>query len=276
MKKYNFFNKIFSEVNQLRYYIYEKILLSIKRKYLKNILLKKYPQIDIILPTYNRSEMLLKRSIPSVLNQTYKNFKLIIIGDKCTDNTKKIIESFVDKRIYFENLKERKKRYPETPENHWFAGPVVAINRGLELISGDWIARIDDDDIWTNDHLEKLLKHALETKVEFVSSSYTTIVNDQKKIKDFSHENPAIGGVQTWLYVSYLKFFKSNINCWRKSWNKVNDLDLQDRMYRAGVRMSYFPISTCTIKPRPNETEIGIKAYKKNEKEFLSKYKFHE
>ena len=39
--------------------------------------------------------MLLKRSIPSVLNQTYKNFKLIIIGDKCTDNTKKIIESLL-------------------------------------------------------------------------------------------------------------------------------------------------------------------------------------
>ena len=276
MKKYNLFNKIFSEVNQLRYYIYEKILLGINRKYLKNILLKKYPQIDIILPTYNRSEMLLKRSIPSVLNQTYKNFRLIIIGHKCTDNTEEIIKSFDDKRIYFENLKERKKRYPETPENHWYAGPVVPINRALELISGDWIARIDDDDIWTNDHLEKLLNHAVKMKIEFVSSSYTTIVNNQKIIKDFSLENPAVGGVQTWLYVSYLKFFKSNINCWRKSWHKVNDLDLQDRMYRTGVRMSYLPVSTCTIKPRPNETEIGLNAYKNNKQEFLNKYKFYE
>ena len=77
--------------------------------------------------------------------------------------------------------------------------------RALELISGDWIARIDDDDIWTNDHLEKLLNHAVKMS-EFVSSSYTTIVNNQKMIKDFSLENPAVGGVQTWLYVSYLKF----------------------------------------------------------------------
>tara|TARA_B100000900_G_scaffold97411_1_gene80482 strand:- start:36033 stop:36863 length:831 start_codon:yes stop_codon:yes gene_type:complete len=276
MKEYNLFNKIFSAINQLRYYVYEKILLSIKRKYLKNILLKKYPKIDIILPTYNRSEMLLKRSIPSVLNQTYKNFRLIIIGDKCTDNTEEIIKNFNDKRIYFENLKERKKRYPETPQNHWFAGPVFAINRALEMIRGDWIARIDDDDIWTDDHLEKLLNHALKTNVEFVSSSYTTIVNNQKTLKDFSLENPAIGGVQTWLYASYLKFFKSNINCWRKSFNRVNDLDLQDRMYKTGVRMAYLPVSTCIIKPRPNETEIGLKAYMNNKEAFLKKYKFND
>lgn len=276
MRNYNLFNKVFSEINQIKYYVYEKILLSIYRKHLKDVLSNEYPQIDIILPTFNRSEMLLKRSIPSVLNQTYKNFKLIVIGDKCTDNTEEIIKSFEDERIYFENLKERKKRYPETPENHWYAGPVVAINRALELIKGDWIARIDDDDIWTNDHLEKLLKHALKKKIEFVSSSYTTIVNDRKIVKDFSHEKPSIGGVQTWLYVSYLKFFKSNINCWRKSWNKVNDLDLQDRMYRAGVSMSYLPLSTCIIKPRPNETEIGLKAYKNNKEKFLKKYKFYE
>ena len=48
------------------------------------------------------------------------------------------------------------KKYDETIENHWFAGPVNAINKGLEKASGDWIARIDDDDLWTNDHLKSL------------------------------------------------------------------------------------------------------------------------
>ena len=276
MKFPNPYNLFFSKINQIRYLIYEQFLLNLNRKKLKNILLNENPQIDIILPTYNRSEMLLKRSIPSILNQTYTNFKLIIIGDKCTDNTEQIIKSFNDKRIYFENLETRNKRYPETIENHWFAGPVVAINRGLELVTGDWIARIDDDDIWTKNHLEKLFECAQKNKAEFVSSSYTTVINDIEQIIDLSKDIPHIGGVQTWLYVSYLKFFKSNINCWRKSWNRVNDLDLSDRIFRAGVKTAYLPISTCTIKPRPKESKIGLKAYKDNKKQILDKLKFND
>ena len=39
--------------------------------------------------------------------------------------------------------------------------------------------------------------------------------------------------------MTHLKFFKANINCWRKNINRVNDLDLQDRMFKAGVKMAY-------------------------------------
>jgi len=274
MKISNSYNKIFSIVNQIRYLMYERFLLNLNRRKLKNTLLNKNPQIDIILPTYNRSEMLLKRSIPSILKQTYKNFRLIIVGDKCSDNSEQVIESFNDKRIYFENLKTRDKRYPETVENHWFAGPVVAINRGLELVTGDWIARIDDDDIWSEDHLEKLLECVQKNKAEFVSSSYTTVINNLETVKNFQKIIPPIGGVQTWLYVSYLNFFKYNINCWRKSWNRVNDLDMAERIFKTGVKITYLPVSTCTIKPRPNEKSIGLTAYKNNTNQFLDKYKF--
>ena len=83
-------------------------------------------------------------------------------------------------------------------------------------------------------HLEDLLNFALSKKAEFVSSSYKTIVDGTETLKTF-HKIPPIGGVQTWLYRSYLKFFKANINCWRKNINRVNDLDLQDRMFKAGV-----------------------------------------
>ena len=84
--------------------------------------------------------------------------------------------------------------------------------------------------------------------MEFVSSSYKTIVDGTETLKDFSQEIPPIGGVQTWLYRSYLKFFKANINCWRKNINRVNDLDLQDRMFKA-EKMAYLKKSTCIIKP---------------------------
>ena len=269
-------NFIFSYVNQIKYFIYEVVVLGIQRKKFSKIINKKNPKIDIILPTYQRAEMLFERSIPSVLNQTYKNFRLIIIGDCCKDNTEKIVKKFNDDRIFFYNMPYRKKRYPELLENHWFAGPVVAINKGLEFVESDWIARIDDDDIWTEDHLEKLLDLAIKNKSEFVSSSYIVEKKNEKIIKNFKNETPPIGGVQTWLYISYLKFFKSNINCWRKKINKVNDLDLQDRMNRAGVKMSYLEDVTCIIKPRPGESEVGSKVYFENKDIYMEKYKFYD
>ena len=165
------------------------------------------------------------------------------------------------------------KRYPPSSENHWFAGPVVAINYGLRFINSDWIARIDDDDIWTQDHLENYYLLQLKNS-EFVSSSYTVFQDGKEIQKNFENEIPPIGGVQTWLYRSYLKFFKANINCWRKSWNKVNDLDLQNRFYLAGVKMDYLKLSTCIIKPRPGENEIGLKAYKSKPDDYLKKYEF--
>ena len=84
-------------------------------------------------------------------------------------------------------FKEIRKRYPPTVENHWFAGPVMANNEGLKNASGDWMARIDDDDIWTSNHLEDLIKYAKHTQSDFVSSSYL-LKNGEEKIIDVKND----------------------------------------------------------------------------------------
>ena len=75
------------------------------------------------------------------------------------------------------------KKNDETIENHWFAGPVNAINKGLEKATGDWIARIDDDDLWTNDHLKSLLFFAIKNDLEFVSSAHIEYRYKKKYVK---------------------------------------------------------------------------------------------
>ena len=114
------YNQLFSFFDQARLIIFESIYLRIVRLSIYKTKIKYNNSVDIVLPTYNRAEMLKTRSIPSVLNQTYKNFRLIIIGDCCTDNTEKIVKSFNDDRIIYKNLKKRTKSYKPTVETHWF------------------------------------------------------------------------------------------------------------------------------------------------------------
>lgn len=286
-------DKFITIVNTLRYYITEPIMLRMarlmkEREYQEE---DNNPKISIYVPTYNRDKILLERAVKSVLDQSYDNFELIIVGDCCTDNTEKYVKSIKDGRIIFHNIKERGYRYPPTIENHWFAGPVIAANKGIELVSGKWIARIDDDDIWTPDHIESLLRFAQNGGYEFVSAqSYVErfgkgYIESGNRARSpyygfsdtrYNGYNPRIGGTSTWLYRSYLSFFRYNINCWRKNWNCVNDIDLSIRMFNAGVRMGFLEKVVLHYIPRPGEKTVGLDAYKLLQEGKLKHFRFSE
>lgn len=103
--------------------------------------------ISVIIPTYNR-EKTLKKSIMSVLNQTYKNIEVIIIDDNSTDNTLDIIKSIDDKRL----------KYIKHETN---LGANKARNTGILHSIGDYIAFQDSDDEWMANKLE-IQKNKLE------------------------------------------------------------------------------------------------------------------
>ena len=101
----------------------------------------KTPLVSVIIPTYNRAN-LLKRAIKSVLDQTYKNLEIIIVDDGSTDNTKDIVKTFSDPRI----------QYIRLPENR---GVSSARNMGIKKSRGDFIAFLDSDDEFLPEKLEK-------------------------------------------------------------------------------------------------------------------------
>ncbi|MFH1325862.1 MAG: glycosyltransferase family A protein [Candidatus Falkowbacteria bacterium] len=273
IRKRTLIDRLICGYNNIRYSIIEPIMLRIKRfLHTKEYEKKDNPLITVYCPTYNRGKLLIERAVKSVLAQTYENFELIIIGDHCTDDTEKLLSKINDKRIRFYNLPKKSKGYPLNAEGRWLAGPVKVANQALQMVRGKWIARIDDDDIFTKDHIEVLLRFAQENDHEFVSAAYIEERHGKRCIKNAKNDKPRIGGTQTWLYRSYLKFFKYNINCWRKSWNKINDIDLQVRMHNAGVKMEFLDRVTAYILPRPGEETIGLDAYKKAEKEGFKKY----
>ena len=272
-----FLDKLVSGAQAIRYSVTEPLLLKLARRRNERHFTNAgdEPLISVYIPTYNRAALLMERSVPSVLAQTYDRFELVVVGDHTTDETENLVTKIADPRVQFHNIGRRGYRYPPTAENHWLAGPVVAANTALGMLKGKWIARIDDDDLWTPDHLESLLHFAQQTNMEFVSSLYEEERHQKVAVVDGDVADgpylnrgaispgtgPKIGGTQTWLYRQYLRLFRYNIHCWRKNWNRVNDIDLQVRMYKAGVRMGFLEKLLARVIPRPGEETVGLEAY---------------
>ena len=109
--------------------------------------------ISVILPTFNRSNMIV-RSICSVLNQTYKDFELIIVDDGSTDCTQDMVSRIKDSRI----------RYIRHEKNK---GAAAARNTGIKAAQCDLIAFQDSDDEWVPEKLEKQIKAILALPDDF-------------------------------------------------------------------------------------------------------------
>lgn len=284
-------NRVIAFSNELRFAVIEPILLKIARKRNKHIYANSVqtPLVSVCVPTYNRGQLLIERAVTSVLSQTYTNLELIVVGDHCTDNTVELISKIKDPRLRFFNLPNRKRNYPQIVENHWLVGGAVPANKAMELARGQWIARIDDDDTWSPNHIELLLRFAQQNQHEFVSGLYVEERFGEQKVIDgvrardpyYTHgkqnpldDSPKIGGVSTWMYRSYLSFMKYNVECWRKSWNRVWDVDLSQRIYKAGVNMGFLDQVVAYVLPRPGESTIGLEAYKLTETDKMNQYKF--
>jgi len=217
--------------------------------------------ISVLIPTIGRWGMLDTRSLPSVLRQQHNShINVHVLCDGCSppDWLVKKYSYYGHAPIYISwHVRDKKRHYPDVAKLHWLVGPSNVLNHGLKQCwTTDWIARMDDDDIWRPTMLETMRKFALEGDYEFVSAAAK---GPDGPIIPYKH--PTVGSVQTWLYRSYLKCFKYNLGSWRKKWDCNNEIDLYKRMHDAGVRMGYKPCVVCDIKPRPGLEDIGSIAW---------------
>lgn len=123
--------------------------------------------ISVIMSTYKEDERLLRESIESILNQTYRDFEYIIILDyPDNDVHKSVIEEYAlkDDRIHF-YINEKNM------------GLTDSLNRGLSLCHGEYIARMDADDISLPDRLERQMKYLEKNHYDLISG-ITEMINE--------------------------------------------------------------------------------------------------
>lgn len=148
----------------------------------------KFLKFAIVINTYKRKDgktkYFLERVLQSIKDQTYKNYKVFLIGDKYEDNTEfesisnSIIES---KNIFYKNLEIAKERdlYVEG-EKLWCSGGVNSRNYGIEkaLEEGfEYICSLDHDEYWSNNHLESLYEFIKENEDYSVITSRCNYLN---------------------------------------------------------------------------------------------------
>lgn len=125
-----------------------------------------HPRITVLMPVYN-CELYVKEAIDSILNQTFSDFEFIIIDDASTDKTLSIIRSYDDNRI----------KLIEKPEN---SGYTNSLNYGLGIARGEYIARMDGDDISLPARFEKQINFLDKNLEVVVCGSSFKIIESEK------------------------------------------------------------------------------------------------
>ncbi|MGL6385597.1 glycosyltransferase family 2 protein [Aeromonas caviae] len=125
---------------------------------------EKSPTVSVIMPVYNVSNYILD-AVNSILNQTYQDFELIIVDDSSTDDTY---------RVLIDNFSKNKKiKILRNSENKKI---VYSLNKALSYASGEFIARIDGDDIAYPDRIERQVNYLLQHPcVDLVGCDLETI-----------------------------------------------------------------------------------------------------
>jgi len=115
------------------------------------------PVFSIIIATFNLSAAL-RIAVQSVLDQTFEDFEILVVGDACSDDSEEVIASFGDNRVKWFNL----------PTNHgsqW--GPN---NHGLKEARGEFVAYLGHDDLWWPSHLKTAFNVFRSTGADIVAS----------------------------------------------------------------------------------------------------------
>jgi glycosyltransferase involved in cell wall biosynthesis len=190
------------------------------------------PLVSVCIATYNRAQTLVERSLASILNQTYDNLEINVVGDGCTDNTERAVRRLRDSRIRYVNLSSR-GNYPADPMRRWMVGGTAALNHALSICQGDFVTHLDDDDEHSPDRIEKLLLFSLSNDCDFVwhpfhceDANGQWVVNDAQSL--------ALGSVTTSaiFYRAWLKTITWNVDAhWLMEpgdWNRIRRMKYVD------------------------------------------------
>jgi len=224
------------------------------------------PRVSVIMPMYN-AESYLKDAVDSILNQTFQDFELIILDDASTDNSTSILDSYSDSRIV---------RYTSDKN----IGLANILNIGLKMAKGEYIARMDSDDI--------SLPARLQIEVDYLDS-HPKIDLVSCGMQQFDLANRTMLYKESFWLVCYNAFFFSPIlhasSMWRKKSFEDNalcyrqervpseDYDLWVRALCKGLKLINIPEVLYKYRIHGNQNTTNQDLCKQMDGEIQKEYK---
>lgn len=181
-------------------------------------MLSDQPLVSVIIPCFN-SEKWIEESILSVLAQTWKNLEVLVFDDGSSDNTLVLLQSL--------SKKDHRLKIYGDGHNH---GIVYALNYLLNFVQGEYIARMDADDICVINRIEKQIAYLQEHNLDGCGSWFAEIGLGPSKIIRWPHTESAVRGAMlfqnTILHPSFLANRKVFENFkYRKDYQLAEDYD---------------------------------------------------
>lgn len=133
------------------------------------------PKISVLMPVYNTEEEYLREAIESILSQDFEDFEFLIINDGSQNNAEKVILSYEDERI----------KYHKNEKN---LGLIDTLNKGLELATGEYIARMDSDDVSLPERFKKQVAFLDENSDVDVLGTWFNCFPRNRVIKSFTND----------------------------------------------------------------------------------------
>ena len=195
------------------------------------------PLVTVRIGAYMAGDLLFDRALHSVRLQSYDHWEAIIVCDGPDEATAARIAGLRDPRIRCVQ-RPRNGPYVDDRRSRWQVAGSHPFNEGVALAQGSWIAPIDQDDEWTEDHLDILLADALRTKAEVVYGVGRVEVADVGETY-FGVWPPVVGdfGFQAAIYHADLVAFLYDANAYLA--DEPADWNLARRMLEAGVRFQF-------------------------------------
>ncbi len=221
------------------------------------------PQITVLMSFYNEKESYLRQSIESILSQTFTNFEFLIIDDNSTDETcKALVRDYAakDTRIVI-------------VENSQNIGLTRTLNKGIAISKGEFIARIDADDLAEKNRLEKQFTFLKENPDYALCGTWSIIIDENDKVIGkkkgcIEYENIKKRIVTTNFFTHSSLFFKKNAivsaGGYNENYKKSQDYELLLRLIPKN-KIKNLPEFLCRYRIRTDSISFSDnKAQEKN------------
>ncbi|HKZ15146.1 MAG TPA: glycosyltransferase family 2 protein [Solirubrobacterales bacterium] len=194
------------------------------------------PLVSVVIPTYNRHQLLGDRCLPALLGQNYQNLEVIVSGDRAVDEIEAVVRDCGDPRVRYIN-RAVNGPYPDDPQRAWMMRGTPPMNDGVAVAKGRWISIVCDDDEVTLTHAERLVAAAQEQRLEMPYGRLRIRFDDGGEL-DWENDFPPSYGhftLQLAIYHAGLRFFQYEPTA--MLYGEPNDWSLLRRLIAAGVRI---------------------------------------